>query len=65
MDRYEVGKKIKDPAGFVWLIINIWEFEDHKNDKHYLCLALIGVEGNKSAGQMGGKRFEVELVAKA
>jgi hypothetical protein len=62
---YEIGSKLKDPKGWLWSIINVWEYECRKTGKLYLCLALIGNEGTPSAGHMGGRRFEVESKAAA
>lgn len=54
----EIGAEIRDPKGCVWEIINIWEYECPTTDKFYLCLCLIGIEGNPGAGKFGGLRLE-------
>jgi hypothetical protein len=62
---YQIGSRITDPEGFLWIVTSIWEYEDRKDYKLYLCLAMIGAEHTKSAGQMAGKRFEIESMAVA
>lgn len=48
---FSIGATIGDRQGNLWIVTQTWTYNS------YLCVALIGVVGTKSEGQMGGARF--------